>query len=353
MLHPPVYDTNKTFDQNYREGPYHAWADGKRFVQVGEPEHTFFGHPVYEPFGVSAGPIFNSNYAQGALDKAFDILVYKTVRSREKPVHPWPNFLPLELTGDYEEGDVVARDNQDYREPLAAANSFGVPSVDPSVWIDDMRRVNEMMRKGQVTICAFEGTNWGEGSDAYIDDHAKTAKMVLSTNPRVVEMNTSCPNEGTRGLLCYDVDRMYEITSRVKEVLGSVPLVVKIGYFPDETLLRHFVERVGPVVDGIAAINTMGARIVTADGEQAFPGAGREYAGVCGTPIKWAGLDMVKRLKWLREALGVSYTIIGIGGVTTPTDYFHYRSAGADAVLAATGVIWNPYLAAEIKGLNE
>jgi dihydroorotate dehydrogenase len=146
---------------------------------------------------------------------------------------------------------------------------------------------------------------------------------------------------------------MYEITSRVKEVLGSVPLVVKIGYFPDETLLRHFVERVGPVVDGIAAINTMGARIVTADGEQAFPGAGREYAGVCGTPIKWAGLDMVKRLKWLREALGVSYTIIGIGGVTTPTDYFHYRSAGADAVLAATGVIWNPYLAAEIKGLNE
>lgn len=350
MLHPPIYDTKKTFDQNYREGPYNAWAHAERIEVVGEPEHTFFGHPVYEPFGVSAGPIFNSRYAKGALNMGFDILVYKTVRSREKPVHPWPNFLPLELSGDYEEGDVVARDNQEYTEPLAAANSFGVPSVDPSVWIDDMKLVNGMMRKGQVSICAFEGTNWGEGAAAYIEDHVKAAKMVLSTNPRVVEMNTSCPNEGTTSLLCYDIDRMYEITSRVKEVLGSTPLVVKIGYFPDETLLRHFVERIGPVVDGIAAINTMGARVVTAGGQQAFPGAGRAFAGVCGSPIKWAGLDMVKRLKWLREAMGVSYTIIGIGGVTKPVDYHHYRAAGADAVLAATGVIWNPYLAQEIKG---
>ncbi len=349
MLHPPIYDTTKTFDQNYREGPYNGWADKKKYIQKGEPEYSFFGNPVYEPFGVSAGPIFNSNYAKGAFDKGFDILVYKTVRSRVKPCHPWPNFVPLEISGDYEEGQVLARETQEYHEPLAAANSFGVPSVDPSVWIDDMRAVNAMSKKGQVTICAFEGTNWNEGHEAYIEDHVKTASMVMQTHPRVIEMNTSCPNEGTSSLLCYDIERMYEITSRVKQVLGSTPLIIKIAYFPDETLLRQLVERVGPVVDGIAAINTIGALVVKPDGTPAFPGAGREIAGVCGAPIKWAGLDMVKRLKWLREALGVQFTIIGVGGVTQSQDYFHYRAAGADAVLAATGVIWNPYLAMEIK----
>jgi len=30
-------------------------------------------------------------------------------------------------------------------------------------------------------------------------------------------------------------------------------------------------------------------------------------------------------------------------------DYQDYREAGADAVLSATGAMWNPYLAKEIK----
>jgi tRNA-dihydrouridine synthase len=33
----------------------------------------------------------------------------------------------------------------------------------------------------------------------------------------------------------------------------------------------------------------------------------------------------------------------------TPQDYFDYRQAGADVVMSATGAMWNPYLAQEIK----
>jgi tRNA-dihydrouridine synthase len=33
----------------------------------------------------------------------------------------------------------------------------------------------------------------------------------------------------------------------------------------------------------------------------------------------------------------------------TPQDYFDYRQAGADAVMSATGAMWNPHLAQEIK----
>ena len=58
---------------------------------------------------------------------------------------------------------------------------------------------------------------------------------------------------------------------------------------------------------------------------------------------------MVHRLKALRDELGMKYGIVGVGGVTTPADYFEYRAAGADIVMSATGAMWNPRLAMEIK----
>ena len=58
---------------------------------------------------------------------------------------------------------------------------------------------------------------------------------------------------------------------------------------------------------------------------------------------------MVRRLKALREKLNMDYTIIGVGGVTTPDDYQTYRFAGADIVMSVTGAMWNPHLAIQIK----
>jgi len=113
--------------------------------------------------------------------------------------------------------------------------------------------------------------------------------------------------------------------------------------------LENFVKKITPIVQGISAVNTISAKIVDENGNQALPGEGRLQSGVCGHAIKWAGLDMVKKLKRLREKFGYSYTIIGVGGVTIPDDFFEYRSAGADIVMSATGAMWNPYLARDIK----
>src|SRR3989338_9119498 len=75
----------------------------------------------------------------------------------------------------------------------------------------------------------------------------------------------------------------------------------------------------------------------------------RMRSGVCGTAIKWAGLDMTRRLKAAREKTGGTWKIVGVGGVVTPQDFKEYREAGADVVMSATGAMWNPYLAKEIK----
>ena len=58
---------------------------------------------------------------------------------------------------------------------------------------------------------------------------------------------------------------------------------------------------------------------------------------------------LVTELKKLREEFGMKYAIVGSGGVTSPADFKEYRDAGADVVMTATGAMWNPYLAKEIK----
>jgi dihydroorotate dehydrogenase len=125
--------------------------------------------------------------------------------------------------------------------------------------------------------------------------------------------------------------------------------MVKAAYFRDEERLRTFVREVGPVVDGIVAINTLPAKILDANGEQALPGEGRLSSGVCGRSIRWAGLEMSARLAALREEMGLKFSIIGVGGLSDAKDYEAYREAGADAAMMATAAMWNPRLAQEIK----
>ena len=58
---------------------------------------------------------------------------------------------------------------------------------------------------------------------------------------------------------------------------------------------------------------------------------------------------MVKRLERIREKQHLKFKIIGVGGVINPDDYLEYKKAGADAVMSATGAMWNPLLAQGIK----
>ena len=49
------------------------------------------------------------------------------------------------------------------------------------------------------------------------------------------------------------------------------------------------------------------------------------------------------------EKLGLDFVIVGVGGVIRPDDYKAYREAGANAVMSATGAMWDANLAREIK----
>lgn len=352
MIQQPFFDPEKTYDENFEQGPFSSFADGKVFENTGEPKYKIFGNPVYLPFGIPAGPLLNGKYVKAALDKGFDIAIYKTVRTRKYPCNEWPNVLSVKVKGDltFEMAEKGITGTHTYTEPIAITNSFGVPSYDSDIWQKDLSDTVKYVKEGQVVIGSFQGTTNKEGNvKAYVDDFVLAAKLVKEAGTKILEVNLSCPNEGTAHLLCFDIERTKQIAEAIKNQIGNIPLLIKIAYFQDPEELKKLVQAVGKIVDGISAINTIPAKIYDEQGNQALPGQNRLYSGTCGHPIKWAGIKEVERLKNLRDEFGLSFTIIGVGGVTTPKDYKDYINAGADAVMSATGAMWNPYLAQEIK----
>ena len=237
-------------------------------------------------------------------------------------------------------------------QELTITNSFGVPSRGPRVWIDDMKRASKGAGKGQLLIMSVAGTiKLGFSEEEYYDDFATAAREAVDAGAHVIEVNLSCPNVASEGVICYSPDAVRQIVQRTKKAIGDVPLIIKVGYYKPEQqkLLEDIVARVAPNIAAISAINTLAGEIRDANGEQALPGAGRLRSGVCGAGITWAGLDMVRRLDALRTEKEYSYEIIGVGGVMTPDDFWSYRKAGADIVQSVTGAMWNQYLACDIK----
>jgi dihydroorotate dehydrogenase (NAD+) catalytic subunit len=349
MSSAPFYDPAKSYLDNFEHGPFGLFADTRPTSQTSEPKHQFLGYPVFAPFGIPAGPLINGKFVKAALDKGFDIPVYKTVRTHRYECHPWPNVLAVKVDGDLETGRTLIADH-DYSEPLSITNSFGVPSFDPEFWQPDMADAVAHAGPGQVVVGSFQGTLPENGSvDSYIEDFVLGARLVKETGVKIIEVNLSCPNEGTANLLCFDIQRSRQVVEAIKSEIGSVPLVIKMAYYKDVDRLKMFLGEVGGIVDGISAINTISAEIRDAEGNQALPGAGRLLSGVCGSAVKWAGVAMASRLARLREELGQRFAVVGVGGVGSAAAFDEYRRAGADVVMSATSAMWNPLLAEEIK----
>ncbi len=344
------FDPARTYEENVEDGPFGQFAtDFVAWPANGNPSETFLGERVHRPFGIAAGPLPTARHCAAAFRNGFDVNVYKTVRSRAMPAHPFPNTLAVHVDGDLaaQPGTtLMAAGVMD--STTSISNSYGVPSPDPDVWQPDMARAAAMAGVGQVLVGSCQGTR-DSTEAALVADFARTAELVAETGVSAIELNLSCPNEGTGALVCFDVDLTTHIADAVKERIGDLPIVLKIAYIREDHALLELVRSIAPIVDAIAAINTLPARLVDAEGRQALPGAGRDTAGVCGAAIRWAGLEMVRRLARLRECGADDFAIIGVGGVLTAADYREYREIGADAVMTATGAMRDGALGAAVR----
>ena len=353
MLHAPFYDPEISYEENYNEGPFGTFSDGKIYQEVNSPQTDFLGQKIYLPFGIPAGPLLNSNFVKAAFAKGFDICVYKTVRANVFPCHAFPNILSVhfqekDLTLKRLEKEVTADEN--YQDPISITNSFGVPSRKPEIWQEDVKKAISYTGKGQVMILSFMGTvKKGQTQKEFIEDFVLAAKLAYQTGAKILEANLSCPNIGNEGLVCYNLEVTEKVTKGIRKVIGNTPLILKIGYYENQKGLEKLAKIANEYADDIAGINTLQATVVNTQGDQALPGPNRLKSGVCGYGIKWAGVDTVKRLKNIKDKKNYKFSITGVGGVLSSKDYFEYTKAGADCVMSATGAMWNPLLAQDIK----
>ncbi len=100
MLSQPFFDPEKSYEDNRDNGPFGGFKDGVVLEDAGEPRFSLFGNPISYPIGIPAGPLLNGTFVKAALDKGFDVPVHKTVRTRDRASHPWPNVLGVKVEGD-------------------------------------------------------------------------------------------------------------------------------------------------------------------------------------------------------------------------------------------------------------
>lgn len=285
----PFYDVSRSYEDNYEQGPFGAFAealkDGNGADAAGTTSEgasaSFLGQPVNLPFGIPAGPLLNSRFTTAAFHMGFDLATYKTVRSRAWGCNPFPNVLAVHpksadgsLTPGSAELDEGVLADTNYEQPISISNSFGVPSQSPDVWQPDMRAAIEAAGPGQVLVPSFQGSRVeGMSEEEYIADHATTARLVKETGAKLMVMNTSCPNEGHNRLLCHNPLLVGRITEAVKQEIGDIPLMVKLAYIPSDGDLELMVRStVGHgTVQGFSTINTISAKLVDANGNQALP----------------------------------------------------------------------------------
>lgn len=353
-----MFDPDKTFDDNFDNGPFPTQPEAP-YQNEGEPAYSFLSHKLYSPFGIGAGSLPTSKHVTYAFERGFDVVCYKTQRSVSFPVNEFPNVVYVDVEGDLtldkaSKPLVGSKTSDKPLEELTITNSFGNPSRGPEFWAEDMKAAVAAQGNGQLLIASVVGTiQPGFTKDQYYEDFAVAAEIAAQAGAPVIEVNLSCPNVANEGVICYTYDAVVSIAEKVKARVGDTPVIAKIGYFsPDQQeLLEKIVLDTTDCFAAFSAINTIQAAVVNENGEQLLPGEGRLRSGICGHSIKWAGLDMVKRLDALRKQHNLDFEIIGIGGVMTPADFAEYRSSGADVVQSVTAAMWNPDLAAEVKAI--
>lgn len=362
-----TYNTNLSYDENYIVGPdFAGQLPDLEKINAKLPSATFLGYRVNSTLGVPAGPLLNSAYIQLYADLGFDVLTYKTVRTQAHACHPFPNVRAVATTPAWmgapgQMSSLTTLPEIDESGPtdhLSITNSFGMPSRAPEIWQADVARAKTGLHPGQVLVVSVVGTARPGGSlEDMAADFALAAGWAAEAGADVVEANLSCPNVSSgEGSLYQSPAAVKTVAATINRTLdGNTPLLLKMGYLADEQLVAQVMRAAyeGGAA-GLAAINTIPAKVYNAAGQQALPGEGRLVSGICGAGIKGAGLRMAERLLKIRDQLELTadrLAIVGVGGVMTAHDGLEYLRLGVDGVQSGTGAMWQPYLAVETKKL--
>lgn len=227
-----------------------------------------------------------------------------------------------------------------FRLPDAQAliNRFGFNNEGLDVFIANVRKAHWARAHGCVV-----GLNIGKNAATPIeqadDDYLKGLEAVFA-HADYVTVNISSPNTKNLRQLQGE-NELDHLLARLKERAltlsvqhrRSVPLLVKIAPDLDDAqidLIAKVLLQRG--IDGVIATNTTLARDAVTGMQYAS-----EAGGLSGRPVFEASNRVIRAL---RERVGPTYPIIGVGGILSGQDAAAKIDAGAQLVQLYTGLIY-------------
>lgn len=333
-----IYDITKSWSENLADGPL---FDGEIPPRMSSVPIQFLGHAISSPLGVPAGPLLDSKWIKLAAHLGFDVVSYKTIRSKKYSGHALPNVIFVE-----------GRDGIAYEAERGAqisiTNSFGMPSMDEAFLRNDIGKARASLGENQVLIVSVVGTP-GNGPSV-CDDFVFCARLAKESGAHIVEANFSCPNICSKeGALYTDPEHAGIIARAIVKAVHPLPVLIKVGCYQETGLMRqvfHELARAG--VQGICGINSVSMNVINSSGNPAL-GVGRESSGICGEMIRDKAMEFVRQAKRVIVKERLDLELAGCGGLMLPEHFDEMLGLGAAVVMSATGMMWNPYLAYDWK----
>lgn len=342
----PRYDRRQTYDWNYDHFP--------QPLEVSEPlvpgSWNYCGLPAASPLGIAAGPLLNGGWILYYASLGFDILTYKTVRSRARACYPLPNLQPVAEAALRDTGRVLS-----VAQEMGGswAVSFGMPSRSPERWRADLEKTREKLPKNKIlslSVVATPEETWG--LEEVAADFALCARWGIESGADCIEANFSCPNVASADGQLYQQPRDAGVVAEaIRAAIGSRPLLLKIGHVSDQARAAGLLNAVSPWADGLVMVNCISATVVDADQRRLFEGQKR---GIGGTAIRDAALDQVGLFAKIIRQENLKTRLVGVGGIATAQDVRDYLEAGSQAVQLATSAMVDPSVGLAIRaGLPE
>lgn len=308
------------------------------------------------PFGIPSSVLSSSaQWIEYFFDAGYNVITTQSMRSSRSPGYDPPNFV---MTTDRptrhgrRERLVAPKVGDGVRFGGAEAssiNSYGIPS-DPDEWLPQIEKLAARERDGQLLIVSVVGC--GEKSEDIVRDFVDIATRAADAGARVIEANLSFLRKSSvlpYAPYCRNPRLTVRIMSALAEALYvkyDVELVAKLSYMPRRRL-SLVATALAPIVSGISGINAVPIRVVDESGQSYFPKRPTPPM-MAGANIRSQGLDFVRTVAAVRARSASRFDIIGMGGVSSLADAVAMRAAGADAVLASTGVTNNLFLGWEV-----
>lgn len=277
-------------------------------------ERKLFGLTFKNPVGLAAGFDKNAKVIDALSCLGFGFIEIGTLTPKPQPGNDKPRLFRLP-------------------EDQALINRLGFNNEGVIAAVNRLRK-----RRSSVVVGGNIGKNKWTPNESAWEDYLYCFNALYEHVDYFV-VNVSSPNTpGLREL--QEKKPLQELLQRVKDLSLTKPEIkpVLLKIAPDLTSgqLNDIVDICKTTaIDGIIATNTTVSRdgLQTESKKLAAIGAG----GLSGKPLARRSTEVIR---YLREALGKNFPIIGVGGIMSAEDAVEKLQAGADLIQLYTGFVY-------------